>query len=35
MACLPCHMPFNAQPTRMDSGPDQKRFGITAAVLSR
>ncbi len=26
MACLPGHIQANAQPTRMDSSPDQKRF---------
>jgi hypothetical protein len=26
MACLPGHIPVNAQTTRMDSSPDQKRF---------
>jgi hypothetical protein len=28
MACLPGHIPVNAQPTRRDSSPDQKRFRV-------
>jgi hypothetical protein len=28
MACLPGHIPVNAQPTRRDSSPDQKRFSL-------
>jgi len=31
MACLPGHMQVNAQTTRMDSSPDQKRFNDALA----
>ena len=33
MVCLPGHIPVNAQPTRMSSSPDQKRFSHTLSVI--
>src|SRR5215217_559694 len=35
MACLPGHIPLNAQPTRMDSSPDQKRFSLASPASAQ
>jgi hypothetical protein len=32
MAGLPDHIPVKAQPTRMNSSPDQKRFNFSREV---